>query len=128
MAHKTAVILRAADIDRPETPLEQRLNPRSRFRDAWLSHLAGLSRIGLSRARIPPGGESFAYHAPHAAEEWVFIVSGRARARIDGREVDLGPGDFAAFPAPQAAHLLTNPFDEDCVYLRSEERRVGKEG
>jgi len=117
MAHKTAVILRAADIDRAEVPLEQRLNPRSRFRDAWLSRLAGLSRVGLSRARIPPGGESFAYHAHHAEEEWVFIVSGRARARIDGRDHDLGPGDFAAFPAPQPAHLLSNPFDEDCVYL-----------
>lgn len=117
MAHKTAVILRAADIDRAETPLEQRLNPRARFRDAWLSRLAGLSRVGLSRARIPPGGESFAYHAHHAEEEWVFIVSGRARARIDGREHDLGPGDFAAFPAPQPPHLLSNPFDEDCVYL-----------
>lgn len=47
----------------------------------------------------------------------MFIVSGRARARIDGRDYELGPGDFAAFPAPQAPHLLTNPFDEDCVYL-----------
>jgi GST-like protein len=117
MAHKTAVILRAADIDRAEIPLEQRLNPRSRFRDAWLSRLAGLQRVGLSRARIPPGGESFAYHAHHAEEEWVMVVSGRARARIDGRDYELGPGDFAAFPAPQAPHLLTNPFDEDCVYL-----------
>lgn len=124
MAHKTAVILRAADIDRSEIALEQRLNPRSRFRDAWLSHAAGLARVGVSRARIPPGGESFAYHAHHAEEEWLFIVSGRARARIDGREVDLGPGDFAAFPAPQAAHVLSNPFDDDCVYLMGGEARL----
>lgn len=124
MAHKTAVILRAADIDRLEISLEQRLNPRSRLRDAWLSHKAGLDRVGLSRGRIPPGGESFAYHAHHAEQEWVFIVSGRARARIDGREVDLGPGDFAAFPAPQAPHLLTNPFDEDCVYLMGGETGI----
>jgi GST-like protein len=117
MPHKTAVILRAGDIDRAEVSLEQRLNPRSKFKDAWLSRLAGLGRVGVSRGRIPPGGESFAYHAHHAEEEWVFIVAGRARARIDDREIDLGPGDFAAFPAPQAAHLLTNPFDEDCVYL-----------
>jgi GST-like protein len=123
MPHKTAVILRAAELDRMEVPLEQRLNPRSRFLDVWLSRLAGLSRVGLSRARIPPGGESFAYHAHHAEEEWVFIVSGRARARIDGKEYDLAPGDFAAFPAPQAAHLLTNPFDEDCVYLMGGEPR-----
>ncbi|HSS00947.1 MAG TPA: cupin domain-containing protein [Kofleriaceae bacterium] len=122
MPHKTAVILRAADIDRAEVSLVQRLNPRSRFKDAWLTRLAGLERIGLSRGRIPPGGESFAYHAHQAEEEWVFIVSGRARARIDDREYDLGPGDFAAFPPPQAAHLLTNPFDEDCVYLMGGER------
>src|ERR1043165_9975464 len=121
MAHKTAVILRAADIDRAETPLEQRLNPRSRFRDAWLSRLAGLSRVGLSRARIPPGGESFAYHAHHAEEEWVFIVSGRARARVGGRDPALGPGAFAASPAPRPAPVLSNPFDEDCVSLRGGE-------
>ena len=122
MAHKTAVILRAADLDRAEVPLVQRLNPRSKFSDAWLTRLAGLERIGLSRARIPPGGESFAYHAHQAEEEWIFIVSGRARARIDGRDHELGPGDFAAFPAPQAAHLLTNPYGEDCVYLMGGER------
>src|SRR5215468_1375257 len=124
MPHKTAVILRAADIDRTEITLEQRLNPRSRFRDAWLGELAGFERVGLSRGRIPPGGESFAYHAHHAEEEWVFILSGRARARIDGREVDLAPGDFAAFPAPQAPHMLGNPFDEDCVYLMGGEARI----
>src|SRR5215831_17840530 len=101
MPHKTAVILRAADIDRTEIEYDQRLNPRSKFRDAGLAHVAGLDRIGLSRGRLPPGGESFAYHAHHAEQEWVFIVSGRARARIDDREVELGPGDFAAFPAPQ---------------------------
>lgn len=124
MPHKSAVILRAADIDHAEIALEQRLNPRSRFRDAWIGHLAGFERVGVSRARIPPGGESFAYHAHHAEEEWVFIVSGRARARIEDREYDLGPGDFAAFPPPQAPHLLTNPFDEDCVYLMGGEGRI----
>jgi GST-like protein len=122
MPHKTAVILRAADLDRAEVPLVQRLNPRSRFSDAWLSGLAGLERIGLSRARIPPGGESFAYHAHQAEEEWLFVVSGRARARIDGQDHELGPGDFAAFPTPQAPHLLTNPYGEDCVYLMGGER------
>jgi GST-like protein len=122
MAHKTAVVLRASDIDRGEVALEQRLNPRSRFSDAALSSLAGFERIGLSRGRIPPGGESFAYHAHEVEEEWIFIVSGRARARIGGRDHELGPGDFAGFPAPQAPHLLSNPFEHDCVYLMGGER------
>jgi GST-like protein len=81
----------------------------------------------VSRGRIPPGGESFAYHAHHAEEEWVFVVSGRARAKIDGQHHDLGPGDFAAFPTPQAPHLMTNPFDEDCVYLMGGEARGGSD-
>jgi GST-like protein len=122
MPYKPAVILRAADLDRAEVPLVQRLNPRSRFFDAWLSQLAGLARIGLSRGRIPPGGESFAYHAHVAEEEWIFVVAGRARARIDDRDHELAAGDFVAFPAPQAAHLLTNPYAEDCVYLMGGER------
>jgi len=124
MPRKPAVVLRVADIDRAEIDLEQRLNPRSRFRDAWLSQIAGLDRVGVSRARIPPGGESFAYHAHHAQQEWVFVVSGRARARIDGRDYELGPGDFVAFPAPQVPHVLGNPFDEDCVYLMGGEARM----
>jgi GST-like protein len=115
------VILRAADLDRAEVPMTQRLNPRSSFRGAWLSRLAGLTRVGLSRGRIPPGSESYAYHAHSAQEECLFIVSGRARARIGGRDHELGPGDFVAFPAPQAAHVLANPYDEDCVYLMAGE-------
>lgn len=122
MPHKMPVILRAAEIDRAEAPFVQRLNPRSRFFGAWLSRLAGLERFGFSRARIPPGGESYAYHAHHAEEECVLILSGRARAKIDGKDYELGPGDFAAFPSPQAAHLLTNPYDEDCVYVMAGER------
>ena len=122
MSHKHAVIARAAEIDRAELALVQRLNPRSRFFDAWLSRLAGLERVGLSRGRLPPGGESFAYHAHLIEEEWVFVVSGRARARIDDQLVELAAGDFVGFPAPSAAHLLTNPYDEDCVYLMGGER------
>ncbi|MBX3155637.1 MAG: cupin domain-containing protein [Deltaproteobacteria bacterium] len=121
-AHRPAVILRADDVARAELPFAQRLDPKSRFTGTSLARLAGLVRTGVSRARIPPGGQAFTYHAHLGDEEWIYIVSGRARARIDGREHDLGPGDFAAFPAPQAAHVLANPFDEECVYLMGGER------
>jgi GST-like protein len=122
MPHKHPVILRAADIARGELPFVQRLNPESRFSGTWLSRLAGLARVGVSRGRIPPGGQSFAYHAHLAEEEWIYILEGRARARIADREHELGPGDFVAFPAPQAPHLLANPFAADCVYLFGGER------
>src|ERR1043166_7956500 len=116
MVHKKPVILRAPDIARAEIPLLQRLNPRSKFSATGLARIAGFERTGVSRGRIPPGGEAFAYHAHQREEEWVFILSGRAKARIDGEELELAPGDFAGFPAPQAPHILTNPYGEDCVY------------
>lgn len=45
------------------------------------------------------------------------MLSGRAVALIGGREYELGPADFVAFPTPSVAHHLRNPFDEDLVYL-----------
>ncbi|HEU0036010.1 MAG TPA: cupin domain-containing protein [Kofleriaceae bacterium] len=125
--HKTAVVLRAAEVARAELPLVQRLDPESRFSASLLARLAGLQRTGVSRGRIPPGGTSYTYHAHLAEEEWLYILDGRARARIDDREYELAAGDFAAFPAPQAAHVLTNPYDRDCLYLFGGERRAAPE-
>src|SRR5260370_352603 len=67
--------------------------------------------------RIPPGKGSVAYQ-PHLVEgEWVYILAGRGLADIDGKQYEVGPGDFMGFPAPGIAHLLRNPFDEALVYL-----------
>ncbi|HET9626043.1 MAG TPA: cupin domain-containing protein [Kofleriaceae bacterium] len=122
MPHKAPVILRADAIARAELPMTQRLNPQSKFYGSWLSRIAGLERVGFSQARIPARSESFAYHAHLGEEECVYIVSGRAVLRADDQEYALAAGDFAAFPAPQAAHVLRNPYDEDCVYLMAGER------
>lgn len=122
MVHRKAVILRAADIARHELPWVQRLNPRSSFAGSPLSRIAGFERVGVSRGRIPPGGEAFAYHAHQREEEWIYIVEGRARLRVDGEEVELAAGDFAAFPAPQPPHLLTNPYQAECLYLMGGDR------
>src|SRR5258708_17919001 len=77
MPHKPPVILHAAEIDRAEAPWLQRLNPRCKFAGTGLAVLAGLRRTGISRARIPPGGESFAYHPHLVEEEWIYILRGR---------------------------------------------------
>jgi len=50
-------------------------------------------------------------------EEWVYILSGRGLADIDGQQYEVGPGDFMGFPSPGIAHLLRNPFEEELVYL-----------
>jgi len=50
-------------------------------------------------------------------EEWVYILSGRGIAEIDGESYEVGPGDFMGFPTPGIAHLLRNPYDTELVYL-----------
>jgi len=95
----------------------QRLNPNSEFIGAGLSRLAGMSRAHVSLARLPAGKDSFAYHAHMLEEEWIYILSGRGIAEIDGASHEVGPGDFMGFATPSVAHLLKNPFTEELVYL-----------
>jgi uncharacterized cupin superfamily protein len=43
-------------------------------------------------------------------EEWLYILSGRGVAQIDGKEYEVWPGDFMGFATPSVAHLLKNPY------------------
>jgi uncharacterized cupin superfamily protein len=98
-------------------PFTQKLNANSLFRAAPLSRLAGMGRAHVSLVRLPPGKDSFAYHAHMHEEEWIYIISGRAIAEIDGKSAEVGPGDFMGFATPSVPHLLRNTFDEECTYL-----------
>lgn len=111
------LLWKAAEIRSRERAFTQRLNPDSLFTGTGLSRLAGMKRAHVSLARIAPGKDSFAYHAHMLEEEWVYILSGRGIAEIDGVEHDVGPGDFMGFPAPSVAHLLKNRSSEELVYL-----------
>jgi len=113
----------AAEIaDAPEVNVRHPWNANSDVHIKALSAAAGLSRLILSLARVPPGKESFVYHSHERDEEFLFILSGRGRAEIGDKVLDVGPGDFMGFMAPGVAHHLTNPHDEDLVYLMGGER------
>lgn len=106
----------------PRAHIRHPWNPQSDVHMLPLSTLAGLERVMLSVARIPPGKESFVYHSHERDEEFLFILSGRGRTEIDGVWHEIGPGDFMGFRAPGPAHHLTNPYAEDLVYLMGGER------
>ena len=106
----------------PKIHIRHPWNPNSEVHIRMLSLAAGLTRTVLSVARIPPGKECFAYHSHERDEEFVIILSGRGRAEIGEEVFEVGPGDFMGFTAPGTAHHLTNPFDEDLVYLMGGER------
>ena len=110
-------LLKADRIRADEETFSHPWNDQSEIIGTRMSEKAGLSRTGVSRVRIRPGKESFAYHMHHFEEEWIYVLSGRAIAKIDGQDYEMGPGDFVAFPTPSVAHLMTNPFDEELIYL-----------
>jgi uncharacterized cupin superfamily protein len=122
---KPARIIPAAEIEAQTRSFIHPWNPRppgTEMRAAWLGGPAGLARAGLNLFRLPPGGESFVYHAHLHEEEWIYLLSGRAVLDAGDAPHELGPGDFVAFPTPSQPHQLRNPFDDDVVYLSGGER------
>jgi uncharacterized cupin superfamily protein len=117
------VVLRRSEIESKAQTFRHPWNPGSELHGTHLSGEAGLERTGISVAVLPPGKESFAYHAHDAEEEWVYLLEGRAVARIDGEEIELEAGDFVAFPTPSVAHQLSNPYEEPVRYLMGGESR-----
>ena len=111
-------LLGAADLAAtPEVRVRHPLNPDSDVYLRSLGRPTGLTRLSLSLARVPPGRQSFAYHFHERDEEFIYILSGRGRAEIGDRTMEVGPGDFMGFTAPSPPHNLSNPYDEDLVYL-----------
>lgn len=116
-------LFRADQIDEHQSCSSHPWNANSEIHGTHLSRLAGLERTGVSLVRIPPGKESFVYHAHQREEEWVFILSGEGLAEIDNEEHRVGPGDFMAFPTPSVPHHLSNSGEVDLVYLMGGENR-----
>lgn len=123
MATKPGTLVKADDLTvSPEFHFRHPLNPNSDIYLRSLADAAGLERTSVRVGRIPPGRESFVYHAHEGDEEYLYILSGRGKIEIDETQHEIGPGDFVGFPTPSVAHHLVNPFDEELVYLMGGER------
>jgi uncharacterized cupin superfamily protein len=120
---KKSPLVRAADAAKAEGRFSHPWNPKSEIRGAMLGRMAGLQRTGVNLARIAPGKESFTYHSHANEEEWMYVITGKAIAEIDGTEHEVGPGDFLGFPTPSVPHHLWNPFSEELVYLSGGEHK-----
>jgi uncharacterized cupin superfamily protein len=116
-------LVRAADAEAAMETFSHPWNAKSEITGVQLGRKAGLSRTGVSLARIAPGRESFVYHSHEREEEWLYILSGNGTAEIDGEEHEVGPGDFMGFPTPSVAHHLRNTGPEPLVYLMGGENR-----
>ncbi|WOD40716.1 cupin domain-containing protein [Nodosilinea sp. E11] len=101
----------------PEAIVVHPLNPRAIRHSKALGDAVGFQHLGIHRVRIEPGHDSTQYHRHQAEEEFLYILSGRGVAEIGESTVEVGPGDFMGFAAGGLAHSLSNPFEEDLVYL-----------
>ncbi len=91
-------------------------NPGAELHGWMLSRLAGLGRIAVNLAWIPPGKESAVFHRHHREEEWLYVLEGRGVAEVEDAEHEVGPGDFLGFP-PGIAHHLRATGDRDLRVL-----------
>jgi uncharacterized cupin superfamily protein len=122
-------LVRAHNVDPAQVlHVKHPFNPRSELFMTRLSDGTGMTRVGVSLARVPPGKESFVPHAHTTQEEWVYILEGQGVALVGEHELEVGPGDFLGFPTDGTVHHLTNTGAVDLVYLQGGERREGDVG
>jgi uncharacterized cupin superfamily protein len=95
-------------------------NPRSEIHGWMPSRAAGLGRIAVNLAWIPPGKESACFHVHYREEEWIFVLAGRGVVEVDEAAHEVGPGDFLGFP-PGVAHHVRNTGGEDLHFLEGGE-------
>lgn len=73
---------------------------------------AGAQELGATLYEIDPGGAISPYHAHHANEELLLVLSGTPRLRTPYGERTLKPGAVVAFPrGAGGAHRVTNAGD-----------------
>ena len=109
------VLVRAGERG-PDFPSGHPYNPSAEVHGWLLSRPAGLARIAVNAAFLRPGKESAIFHVHYREEEWMYVLSGRGIAEVDGAEHGVGPGDFLGF-APGVGHHLRNPSGEELHYL-----------
>lgn len=125
MPERPRHLLRAADIAAlDERRHEHQFNANAVRLTRTLGLATGLARIGVHLVRLQPGRDSTQQHYHDADEEFLYVLAGRGIALIGEQRYEVGPGDFMGFPAPSPAHSLSNPYDEDLLYLMGGERNV----
>lgn len=107
----------------PEIVKTHALNSKAVRNTKSLSDTVGMTRLAIHLVRVEPGKETTQFHFHHQEEEFIYILSGRGIAEIGDRSVEVAAGDFIGFTAPSLPHSLSNPFEEDLVYLMGGERR-----
>lgn len=96
-------------------PFAKQVEKRERKR---LAEAAGLTKIGVTRLKLPPNTWSTQRHWHMNSDEFVFVISGEVVLVTDDGEEILRAGDCAGFKANDGnGHHLQNRSASDAVVL-----------
>ena len=108
----------------PEFQSTHQFNAQAIRNVRTLTELAGLERIGLHVVRLTKGHKSTEHHRHDNDEEFLIVLAGRGMAHIGDETHEIEAGDIMAFSCDSPAHSLSNPYDEDLVYVMGGERNA----
>jgi uncharacterized cupin superfamily protein len=94
------------DAIRPKT-YQHDMDPKSNRQYKTLHGPVGLGRQAVKWSIVAPGAHSTAYHTHDRTDEWLYILRGKAVARVGDARFEVSAGDFIAHPAGSAAHSMT---------------------
>jgi len=92
--------------DVPAVHFQHDVDPRARRAMRALHIPTGLTRQAVYWAHVEAGARSTAFHFHEHTDEWVFILTGRASARVGDATFEVGPHDFLGHPAGGPAHVM----------------------
>ena len=95
--------------------LQHDVDPGVRRRMHVLHRATGLVRQAVYRAQVPAGGRTTVFHTHERTDEWVFVLAGRAQARVGDEYFEIGPSDFVGHPAGGPPHAMEAI--DDLTYL-----------
>lgn len=105
------------------TSKEKIWKPHGPMLDADFSRVLGTNKIAVHWVRLPPNQRSSTPHAESHEEEFVYIVSGRPHAWINGYIYQLEPNMAVGFPAGSGfAHTFINNTQHDVEMIVLGER------
>ncbi len=82
------------------------LSPEAIRHQRSLDEAVGLKRQAFTWVRLEPEIESTTFHHHENTDEWIFLLSGSAEARIGDERHLVTAGDFIAHPAKGLPHVM----------------------
>ena len=119
----TPYFLSKADIDAHEGQIKKHfLNENAVAVCKPLADITGLTGVGISLLTVEPGAESTEFHFHYREDECVYVLSGKATARVGDDTFEINAGDFIAYRKGGLPHAISNTGTEPLCMIVVGER------